>query len=212
MNDRTNGAPRPEAGPDPEPVAGAKTGGTRAQERIAALDPSAATAATAASLQEQLQATVQRAEEAEAGWQRARADFANLKRRVEEERGDLAAAAAERLLGRILGLADDLDLAIEHVPDDIRGSAWVEGIDAIDRKLRAILDAEGVTAMGSEGEPFDPRTQQAVSYEDHADMADGTVVKVLQRGYEIRGRVLRPALVAVARNVNDATASTAADD
>jgi molecular chaperone GrpE len=212
MNDRTNGAPPPEAGPDPEPVADARTGGTRAQERIAALDPSAATAATAASLQEQLQATLQRAEEAEAGWQRARADFANLKRRVEEERGDLAAAAAERLLGRILGLADDLDLAIEHVPDDIRGSAWVVGIDAIDRKLRAILDAEGVTAMGSEGEPFDPRTQQAVSYEDHADMADGTVVKVLQRGYEIRGRVLRPALVAVARNVNDATASTAADD
>ena len=54
--------------------------------------------------------------------------------------------------------------------------------------------------MGSEGEPFDPHTQQAISYEDHADLPDGTVVKVLQRGYTLRERVLRPALVAVARN------------
>ena len=54
--------------------------------------------------------------------------------------------------------------------------------------------------MGGEGEPFDPRTQQAISYEDASDVPDGTVLRVLQRGYTIGDRVLRPALVAVARN------------
>ena len=54
--------------------------------------------------------------------------------------------------------------------------------------------------MAGEGEPFDPQTQQAISYEDTADVPDGTVIKVLQRGFTVNGRVLRPALVAVARN------------
>jgi molecular chaperone GrpE len=57
--------------------------------------------------------------------------------------------------------------------------------------------------MGGEGEPFDPQTQQAISYEDTADVPDGTVVKILQRGFRIRDRVIRPALVAVARNDAD---------
>jgi molecular chaperone GrpE len=100
----------------------------------------------------------------------------------------------------VVELADDFDLAVEHVPDDVRQTPWLEGIGAIDRKLRALLESEGVRPMGAEGEPFDPHTQQAISYEDHAELPDGTVVKVLQRGYTIRDRVLRPALVAVARN------------
>ena len=216
MNDRINGAPgsKPdkERAQDAEHASHATSGGTRARERIAALDTSAAAAAGQAEqideLGAQLQAAVQRAAEAEAGWQRARADFANLKRRVEEERSELAASASDRLLSRVLGLADDFDLAIEHVPDDVRDSAWVEGISAIDRKLRALLEAEGVRPMGSAGEPFDPHTQQAISYEDTADLPDGTVIKVLQRGYTIRDRVLRPALVAVARNEDSTTTRT----
>ena len=111
--------------------------------------------------------------------------------------------AGDRLLVRVLDLADDFDLAVEHVPEETRDSPWVEGISAIDRKLRALLEAEGIVAMEGEGEPFDPHTQQAISYEDTADAPDGTVTKVIQRGYTIRDRVLRPALVAVARNDDD---------
>jgi molecular chaperone GrpE len=62
--------------------------------------------------------------------------------------------------------------------------------------------------MGGEGDPFDPRTQQAISYEDATDVPDGTVMKILQRGYTIGDRVLRPALVAVARNDTDPTPRT----
>jgi molecular chaperone GrpE len=200
-NDRTNGAPTPEPAQPGTPAGRAHAGGSRAQERIDALDTSAATTtARIEELEAQLAAALERAEAAETGWQRARADYANLKRRVEEERADLATLAGDRLLLRVVELADDFDLAVEHVPDDVRQTPWLEGIGAIDRKLRALLESEGVRPMGAEGEPFDPHTQQAISYEDHAELPDGTVVQVLQRGYTIRDRVLRPALVAVARN------------
>ncbi len=205
MNDRTNGAERaqndnPDQAEQPE-TSSAKQGGTRAQERIAALDTSGASLTEELEqLAGELQITEQRAAEAEAGWQRARADFANLKRRSEEERAELAGMASDRLLIRVLGLADDFDLAVEHVPEEVKGTPWVDGISAIDRKLRALLEAEGIEAMEGEGQPFDPQAQQAISYEDTVDVPDGTVIKVLQRGYSIRDRVLRPALVAVARN------------
>ena len=204
MNDKTNGAPG--ANGDPQQAEQAKTsaakrGGTRAEERIAALDTSGASLSDQlAQLSAELEAAEQRAAEAEAGWQRARADFANLKRRTEEERAESASMAADRLLIRVLDVADDFDLAVEHVPQDAKDSPWVEGISAIDRKLRMLLEAEGISIMEGEGEPFDPHTQQAISYEDTADVPDGTVTKVIQRGYTIGDRVLRPALVAVARN------------
>lgn len=212
MNDRTNGSPKPEGQPEAKPPAEAAArpamGGSRAQERIRDLDTSGAgSAARIEELEGQLAAALERAESAEAGWQRARADFANLKRRTEEERADLTNAAGDRLLLRVVELADDFDLAVEHVPDDVRETPWVEGIGAIDRKLRALLEAEGVRPMGAEGQPFDPHTQQAISYEDDPSVPDGTVTKVLQRGYTIRERVLRPALVAVARNDQPTTAS-----
>lgn len=209
MNDRTNGAPEPGARPIPEGERGGEPQRrqrplTRAEERIAALDTSgAAEAAEIESLREQLAAATAAAEEAKAGWQRSMADFANYKRRNEQERAERSGLANDALLLKVVAIADDLDLAIEHVPADAQGSPWVEGIAAIDRKLRGLLDSEGVTPIESEGKPFDPHEQQAVSYEETAEAPDGTVLKELQRGYRIRDRVLRPALVAVARNDDD---------
>jgi molecular chaperone GrpE len=203
MNDRTNGAeaPQNDGGPEAAEETESQSGRTRAEERIAALDERGGSMSEELDqLAGELQIAEQRAAEAEAGWQRARADFANLKRRTEEERAEFATVAGDRLLVRVLNLADDFDLAVAHVPDDVQGTPWVEGIGAIDRKLRALLEAEGITSMDAEGQPFDPQTQQAISYEDTADVPDGTVIKVLQRGYVIGDRILRPALVAVARN------------
>jgi len=209
MNDKKNDAEQAGTNGNPEQAEQAqqarsgasKPGGSRAEERIAALDTEGASvSAQIEELTQQLEAAQQRAAEAEAGWQRARADYQNLKRRSEEQRAEWAGIAGDRLLIRVLDLADDFDLAVEHIPGDAQDSPWVEGITAIDRKLRALLEAEGIEAMAGEGEPFDPQTQQAISYEDTADVPDGTVIKVLQRGFTINGRILRPALVAVARN------------
>ncbi len=132
MNDKKNGAPGANGNPEQSEhvnVSAAKRGGTRAEERIAALDSSGASLREQVEeLGAQLEAAEQRAAEAEAGWQRARADFANLKRRTEEERAELAGIAGDRLLIRVLDLADDFDLAVEHVPEETKDSPWVEGI------------------------------------------------------------------------------------
>jgi molecular chaperone GrpE len=84
------------------------------------------------------------------------------------------------------------------VPPDEQGSAWVEGIAAIERKVSALLIAEGVTPIEAIGAPFDPRQHEAVSMEPTDEAPEGTVTRELQRGYQIRDRVLRPALVVVA--------------
>ena len=106
-------------------------------------------------------------------------------------------------------MADDFDRAIAHAPSDAAAAAWVEGVTAIDRKVRLLLDSEGVTAIEALGHPFDPRRHEAIIHEPTTEFPDGTVVKELQRGYELNGRVLRPALVAVADN---ATPRTITDD
>ncbi len=219
MNDKQNRADKAQTNGHPDQAEQAKArsganklGGSRAEERIAALDTEGASlSAQVEELRARLDAAEERAEAAEAGWQRARADYQNLKRRTDEQRAEFASIAGDRLLIRVLDLADDFDLAVEHVPEGAADSPWVEGIAAIDRKLRALLEAEGIEAMGGEGEPFDPQTQQAISYEDTADVPDGTVIKILQRGFSINDRVLRPALVAVARN-DDSTTDDDNDD
>ena len=210
MNERQNGAPQPGATPDMEPEEAQQpaAGRTRAEERIAALDGSGASlSAQVDELRDQLAMATEAAEKAESGWQRSQADFANYKRRTEQERADRAGLASDALLLKVIAVADDFDLAIEHVPTEAQGSPWVEGIAAIDRKLRALLDSEGVKPMEAEGQPFDPNQHQAISYEETAEAPDGTVLKVLQQGYTIRDRVLRPALVAVARNDDPSTST-----
>jgi molecular chaperone GrpE len=201
MNDRSNGAAGAEDNGNPDQASNAKTGGTRAEERIASLDTSAASMADLMDdLSAKLEAATEKAEAAEAGWQRARADFTNFKRRTEEERAESGMRASDSLLLKVVALADDFDLAIDHVPAELVDSPWVEGIGAIDRKLRQLLENAGVKPMQSEGQPFDPHEHQAISYEDTTEIADGTVLKELQRGYYVGERVLRPAFVAVASN------------
>jgi molecular chaperone GrpE len=206
MNDRTNGAadaphPNQDEHKAPQSSGAAKRGGTRAEERIAGLDTRAAAAAEdEGQTDDRLAAALLRAEEAEAGWQRTRADFANYKRRTEVAQAESAGRANDALLLRVVGLVDDFDLAIEHVPEEARNTAWLEGIGAIDRKLRQVLESQGVKPMQAEGQPFDPREHQAISYEDTTEAPDGTVLRELQRGYYIGDRILRPAFVAVASN------------
>jgi molecular chaperone GrpE len=214
MNDRREKdtpTPGPATNGDPAQARPPRHGGTRAEERIAALDTSgAAVAARMEELEAALAAAEQRADVAEAGWQRERADFTNYRRRSEQEAIERAGRAADDLLLRVVAIADDFDLAIEHVPADAKGSPWVEGVSAIDRKLRLLLESVGVSAMRTLGQPFDPREHQAISYEETADVADGTVLRELQRGYRVGDRVLRPALVAVARNDDDTHTTSAA--
>jgi molecular chaperone GrpE len=188
---------------------------TRAQERIEALEaveaqpPQSAPAESSAPSAPpvdfgELQGRAERAEleaaENLAAWQRTAADFSNYRRRTEQQREEEIGFANESLLLKVLAVADDFDRALSHVPPDQADSPWVEGITAIDRKLRALLESQGLTPIVVEGEPFDPRLHDAIAQEETTEVPDGTVIRELQRGYRIRDRVLRPALVAVAKN------------
>ena len=134
-----------------------------------------------------------------AALQRERAEFLNYKRRTAEEREASLGLAAEDLIRKVLALADDFDRALEARPASHANDPWVEGITAIDRKLRQLLESEGVTAIAAEaGTPFDPRVHEAVANVPAADRRDGEIVEELRRGYRLRDRVIRPALVAVA--------------
>ena len=140
-----------------------------------------------------------------AALQRERAEFLNFKRRTSEEREAMAGLAAEGLIRKVLGLADDFDLAVEHRPESGVDDAWVEGIAAIDRKLRQLLESEGVSRIdASAGIPFDPRDHEAVVNVPNTGRPGGEIVEVLRHGYRLRDRVIRPALVAVADDVGTA--------
>jgi molecular chaperone GrpE len=185
---------------------------TRAEERIAQLDTSPQAMASEASdnqetvssdvaeLRNQLNAAQQEAADNKAGWQRIAADFQNYKRRTEQDREQMFGLANDALLSKLLTIADDFDRAIEHMPAEMADVGWVAGIAAIDRKLRLLLDSEGLTPIEAIGKPFDPHEHEAVTQETTTAVPDGTVTQELQRGYRIRDRVLRPAMVAVAVN------------
>jgi molecular chaperone GrpE len=175
---------------------------TRAQERIEALETPTVTQLMeqVADLERQRDDAVQEAAENLAGLQRIAADFQNYKRRTEQERETTAGLANESLLRKVIAIADDFDRAIEAMPEALAADGWVQGIAAIDRKLRMLLESEGVTPIEALGLPFDPRQHEALSHIETSEAPDETVVAEIQRGYRVRDRVLRPSLVAVAKN------------
>jgi molecular chaperone GrpE len=183
---------------------------TRAQERMDEIDISPTKLlADIEKLTGELEASQAKSEEYLAGLQRERAEFAHDRRRTAEEREAMLGLAGEDLIRKVLALADDFDLAIEARPDAIAGDPWVEGVAAIDRKLRALLESEGVKQIdASPGTPFDPREQEAIATVPSAEHGEGEIVDEIRRGYRLRDRVVRPALVAVAAPANEAADAT----
>jgi len=133
-----------------------------------------------------------------AALQRERAEFQNFRRRTADEREREAGLAGDYLLKKVLAIADDFDRAIEARPAELEGNGWADGIAAIDRKLRSLLESEGVRPIEAVGKPFDPREHEAITQVPATGRPDGEVIAEIQRGYRVRDRVLRPSLVAVA--------------
>jgi molecular chaperone GrpE len=173
---------------------------TRAQERAEEIDVRPTKLlADIEQLKSELEAARAQADEYLAGLQRERAEFQNYKRRTAEEREASLGLAGEALISKVLALADDFDLAIEARPGELAGDPWVEGVAAIDRKLRLLLESEGVSAIAAApGTPFDPREHEAIANVIGTGHPEGSIVEEIRRGYRLRERVIRPALVAVA--------------
>jgi molecular chaperone GrpE len=173
---------------------------TRAQQRLDDLDikPSKLLEEIEG-LKSELAEMGTKSEEYLAALQRERAEFLNYKRRTSEEREAMLGLAGEDLIRKVLALADDFDRAVEARPPELAGNPWAEGIAAIDRKLGQLLESEGVSPIEAPpGTPFDPRQHDAIAHIPGTDRAEGEIVDVVRRGYRLRDRVIRPALVAVA--------------
>lgn len=189
---------------------------TRAEERIAALETSPSTLqeeierlkAELASARQEAEAARREADDNRAAWQRSAADFANYRRRTEQEREATLGLANEMLLAKLLHVVDDFDRALAAMPRELEHLGWIEGLWLVERKLRALLESEGLTPIEAVGRPFDPREHEAVIHEETSEAPDGQVIGEIQRGYRIRDRVLRPTLVKVAKNTSGASASS----
>jgi molecular chaperone GrpE len=184
----TNGGPKPRTR-------------TRAEERAEAVPtPSRIELAERIEqLERELATTAAKAEEHLYNWQRSAADFSNYKRRTDDERAQLSQFSTAVLISRLLGVLDDFDRALENVPPEAH-DAWIEGVKLVERKLRGVLESEGVTQIEAVGLPFDPNLHEAVAHEETTEHADNEVIGEVQRGYRLHDRVLRPSLVRVANN------------
>jgi molecular chaperone GrpE len=129
---------------------------------------------------------------------RLAADFDNYKRRSRQEQLETIQHASAELIARLLPGLDDLQKALDHTPEGI-DQAWVKGLELSVRKLEEALAAFGLEPIDSVGTPFDPKLHEAIGHEESDEYPEDTVVQELRRGYRMRDRVVRPALVRVAR-------------
>jgi molecular chaperone GrpE len=131
--------------------------------------------------------------------QRLQAEFDNYRKRMESRFSEAAKFASEGILLRVLEVYDNLERALD-VDFSENPNAAKEGVGAIEKQVRNLLEKEGVKPKDSMGMPFDPYYQHAVGTANDADKPDGLVVDVFQKGYMLREKVLRPALVVVNRH------------
>ncbi|MFC2500881.1 MAG: nucleotide exchange factor GrpE [Selenomonas noxia] len=127
---------------------------------------------------------------------RLQADFENFRRRTAKEKEELAAVITQNILGDLLPLLDNFERAMAVEQTD--GEAFQKGVEMIFTQLREVLDKHGLQSIEAEGQTFDPNFHQAVMRVEDSDAPDGTITQVLQKGYQAKGRVIRPAMVQVA--------------
>lgn len=152
-----------------------------------------------AKLEAEVEAQTKKATEYLDGLMRERADFLNYKKRVERDHLQSSQDSVGRIAKKYLPILDDMERALKTRPHHGEGHAWSEGIELIYKKLQGILESEGITEIKAEGEQFDPTRHEALTQEQSSAHESGQIIEVIQKGYLIGDRVLRPALVRIAQ-------------
>ena len=160
-----------------------------------------------AELHHKLEEKTQEAEENYARLLRLAADMENLKKRQERERAELLQFANENLVKELLPVVDNLERALDHGRQLAAPKALLEGIEMVHHGFLKVLDRFGVTAHDSLGQQFDPAFHNAMMQEEAPGVPDCRIIKELQKGYLMNQRLLRPAMVVVARNTQDENTS-----
>ena len=150
-----------------------------------------------AALRQDLEQTKAKEAEYLDGWQRARAELSNARKRFQRDQEQAYANATAQVMTRLLPIVDDLERAFSTLPHNLSGLTWIGGILLIQRKLELLLEQEGVVPIEAVGQPFDPFAHEAVTHEPSDTVAEGLVISELQKGYKMGDRVLRPAMVRV---------------
>jgi molecular chaperone GrpE len=130
------------------------------------------------------------------GWARSQAEFQNYKKRIERDNELTYASMKGDIIKKVLPALDDLERALQNRSDE---DAWANGIELIARKLQNILESEGVKRIEAKGAAFDPNFHEAITHEPSEEVESGHVIDVVQNGYMLGERVIRPALVRVAQ-------------
>ena len=193
---RDEDAPQAAQAPDRDTVEEDASGQTQESANAPAPDD------PLAALQAELEAERKRADASTLGWQRERADFSNYRKRSERDLLTMRFNAKVDTLRTLLPVLDDFERATGNLPADPDASeellAWLDGVQAIQRKLLKTLSDAGVQTLDPVGETFDPTRHEALGQDSDTDMESGLVSATLQKGYICGNRVLRPALVRVA--------------
>jgi len=147
-------------------------------------------------LRSQLEEAEAKASEYKDGWMRSQAEFQNYKKRIERDNEMMYTSMKGDILRKVLPVLDDLERALQNRPED---NGWANGIELIVRKLQSLLESEGVKRIEAEGTEFNPNLHEAISHEPSEEVESGYVIAVVQNGYMLGERVIRPALVRVAQ-------------
>jgi len=168
------------------------------QETVEAVETPEPESAEPPTLEEQLAAAQAEAEDYKDRWLRSQAEFANARKRMEKQRLDTYTNATVNVMDKLLPIVDDFERAMESLPAEMSESSWLEGIQLVQRKLLATLENFNVTPIEAVGQPFDPNLHEAITQEPTDEFESGVVCRVMQTGYKIGDRVIRPSLVVVA--------------
>lgn len=147
-------------------------------------------------LKKQLEEANAKATEFRDSWMRSQAEFQNYKKRLERDNELNYVNMKGDIVKKVLPVLDDLERALQNRPAD---NSWAGGIELIARKLQNVLDSEGIKRIEAEGREFDPNFHEAISHEPADGVKSGFVIAVVQNGYMLGERVIRPALVRVAQ-------------
>ncbi len=152
--------------------------------------------AEVAALKKQVEEAEAKASEYKESWMRSQAEFQNYKKRLERDNEMMRAHMKGDIVKKILPVLDDLERALQNRPAD---EPWTNGIELIARKFQSVVESEGVKQIEAEGRVFDPNFHEAISNEPNDEVESGHVIAVVQNGYMLGERVIRPALVRVAQ-------------
>ena len=153
-------------------------------------------AAEIETLKRQLEEAEAKVSEYKDGWARSQAEFQNYKKRLDRDNELMYVSMKGDIIKKVLPALDDMERALQNRPAD---NAWANGIELIARKLQNILESEGVKRIQADGMEFDPNFHEAISHEPADGVSSGHVIAVVQNGYMLGERVIRPALVRVAQ-------------